>query len=214
MLSWKSDLRRVFGAQRAEPYASFPGGKYIELGCGQNKLRSDAIGVDQLAFAGVDIVGELPEALDVFESSSIDVVYSHHFIEHVNDIDGLLKASASILRTSGQFIAIAPHFSNPYFYSDPTHQTPFGLYSMSYFSRDQVHQRQVNIYATEPEPDFELVSAELRFKATVRQPGTFIISRSLEWITSRSVRAREFYERRLCWIWPCAEVRYVLRRTG
>lgn len=44
-----------------------------------------------------------------------------------------MKKCERVLVNKGVIYICAPHFSNPYFYSDPTHKNFFGLYTMSYF---------------------------------------------------------------------------------
>ena len=39
-----------------------------------------------------------------------------------------------------------PHFSNPYFYSDPTHRDAFGWYTFSHLANDEILRRQVPNY--------------------------------------------------------------------
>jgi SAM-dependent methyltransferase len=185
----------------------------IELGCGPNKIRHDAVGIDQLALPGVDVVGTLPEALEGFDDGSVDLIFSNHFMEHVADIPGLLTECARVLRRGGTLLAVVPYFANPHYYSDPTHRTFFGLYSLSYFSVDQVHRRAVPSYFSGPGwPAFRLVSARHHFRVARRQPLSFAINRVAQATLDASVGAREFYERRMAWWWPCDELEFHLER--
>ena len=88
-----------------------------------------------------------------------------HFIEHVNDLSGLMIQAARVLRPGGEFRATAPHFSNPYFYSDPTHRRFFGLYTFCYLADGSPFRRQVPIYSTPLDLRLETVE-KLRFKAS------------------------------------------------
>ncbi len=214
MSSLSARLRAALGATPNEPFPTIPADVTIELGCGRSKLRPDSTGIDALAFPGVDIVGALPAALADVRSSSVDIVFSHHFLEHLDDIDELMAECRRILRPAGTFIAVVPHFSNPYYYSDPTHRLQFGLYSMSYHAADAIHRRQLDEYAVDSEPHFRLVEVRYSFKTSVRRPLEFVVARPLELAVNRWVRFREFYERRLVWLWPCAELRFVLERTS
>lgn len=200
-------------APRHEPYLDLPVRDRVELGCGPNKLHRDAIGIDVLAYDGVDIVGTLPEALGEVATESTDVIYSQHFLEHTDDLGRLLEEAARILRPGGRFIAVVPHFSNPHYYSDPTHRTAFGLYSMSYYAVDRIHRRSVPSYVLDEDAlQFRLVSADLRFDRSMRRPLSFVVARGAEWSTRRWVRAREYFEYRLPWMLPCMEIRFELER--
>src|SRR5258708_4607940 len=123
----------------------------LELGCGDHKVDPDAIGVDLLAAPGVDIVGDAFDVLSALEPGSVDEIFSAHFLEHVGDARAMLAACARVLRPGGTFRAIIPHFSNPYFYSDPTHDRTYGLYTFSYLVRDTFTTRGVPQYE-EPLP--------------------------------------------------------------
>lgn len=214
MTTLPTRIRSALSASTPEPFTTLAADVTVELGCGRNKLRTDSIGIDALAFDGVDIVGLLPDALTDVASASVDVVYSHHFLEHLEGLDDLMSACRRIIRPGGSFIAVVPHFSNPYYYSDPTHRLHFGLYSMSYYADDTIHRRQVDEYAVDSESAFRLVDVRYSFKATIRRPLGFVVARPLQLAVNRFTRFREFYERRLTWLWPCAEVRFVLVRTS
>ena len=120
----------------------------LELGCGNRKRNRQAIGVDMLDYPDVDIVGDVYEALASFPSRSVDAVYSYHFIEHVPDVPRLLSELARIVKPNGYLEFVAPHFSNPYFYSDPTHRSFFGLYTFCYFASNSPFARHVPTYGS------------------------------------------------------------------
>ncbi len=164
-----------------------------------------------MALDGVDVVGQIPEVLSSLEDRSYDIVFSNHFLEHVDDLARVLAECARLLKPGGRFIAVVPHFSNPYFYSDPTHKTPFGLYSMSYFALDGIHRRRVPRYVVDQqEVRYRLVNAELRFNRSLRQPVGYVVGRIFETLARSSRGFREFYERRLAWLFPCDEIRFEL----
>lgn len=88
-------------------------------------------------------------------SNTISDVYSRHFFEHLDSGD-VCKLMIEIIRAckSGAIIKIiVPHWSNPYYYSDPTHTTFYGLYTGSYWSKNNYFHRRVPNYSR-----FELLS--------------------------------------------------------
>src|SRR5450759_340672 len=65
-----------------EPYLS-RNPLILELGCGGGKRDVRAVGVDLLDLPGVDIMGDALEVLSSLPESSVDSIYSEHFMEHV-----------------------------------------------------------------------------------------------------------------------------------
>ena len=118
----------------------------VELGCGPIKHYEDSISIDLLDYPSVDIVGDLMEVLKQFPSSSVKKFYSSHLFEHLEDIPLVLKELKRVLLTDGVIEIKVPHFSNSFFYSDPTHTKFFGLYTFSYFFDDQIFSRKVPSY--------------------------------------------------------------------
>ncbi len=90
----------------------------LELGCGPRKRHPGAVGIDALDVPGVDLVGDVFDVLERLPNASVAAIYAYHFIEHVSDLTRLLGELGRILRRDGTLVFEAPHFSNPYFYSD------------------------------------------------------------------------------------------------
>ena len=184
----------------------------LELGCGNTKRNQLAIGVDMLDYPDVDIVGDIYEVLASFPAQSVDAVYSYHFVEHVPDVPRLLFELARIVKSNGYVEFVAPHFSNPYFYSDPTHRSFFGLYTFCYFAEKSPFDRQVPTYGYKAE--FMIAKVDLIFKS----PRPFIvrygIKRAIGSFFNSCTYLKELYEENFCYIFPCYEVRYVLRRQS
>ncbi len=183
---------------------------HIELGCGPRKRDASAIGVDAIDFPSVDLVADVREALAAFPDHSVSSVYSAHFLEHVDDVRSLLAEVARVTISGGRITIIVPHFSNPFYYSDPTHRTPFGLYTLAYLCRESIFRRKIPHYGA-PLP-LSLVSATLHFKS---YPPRYIrhgLKRTLGILFNASVFTRELYEENFCWIFPCYELRFGLLR--
>jgi ubiquinone/menaquinone biosynthesis C-methylase UbiE len=182
----------------------------IELGCGNRKRHKQAIGIDMLDYPDVDIVGDIYEVLASFPNKSVDSVYGYHFIEHVPDVTKLLNELARIVKPNGHVEFVAPHFSNPYFYSDPTHRSFYGLYTFCYFASKSPFSRQVPTY--EYKVEFSIASVDLNFKST--RPFIFrhAIKRFVGSIFNSCNYLKELYEENFCYLFPCYEVRYILHR--
>ena len=184
----------------------------LELGCGPHKRHPEAFGVDVMDYAGVDFVGDVFDVLDQIPDSSVRAVYSYHFFEHVDDIGRLMDLLSRVMRPGGCLHVVVPHFSNPYYYSDYTHQSCFGLYSFSYLARDQIHRRKVPTYNRKI--SFELLTANLVFKSTP----PFYVRHSLKKLQQFAFNlnrfTRELYEENLCYLFPCYEIEFLLKRLN
>lgn len=183
----------------------------VEVGCGPRKRYSDSIGIDAIAFPGVELVGDAVEVLQRIPAESVKLVTSSHFLEHVPDLEGTLLAMKRIVRIGGTIEVIVPHFSHPWFYSDPTHKTPFGLYTFSYLGSDAIFSRRVPRYAEVP--GLRLERADLIFKSNRPFYVRYGIKRVLGLIVNSSPYLQELYEENFCFMFPCYEIRFQLERT-
>jgi len=182
----------------------------LELGCGGRKRNKQAIGIDILDYQDVDIVGDVYDALASFPAMSVDSVCSYHFVEHVPDLAKLLTELARIVKANGKVEFVAPHFSNPYFYSDPTHRSYFGLYTFCYFAYKTPFMRQVPTYGYQTE--FGIVNVDLIFKSARPFLIRYGIKRLIGALFNSCDYMKELYEENFCYLFPCYEVRYVLHR--
>lgn len=182
----------------------------IELGCGANKRHADALGIDALDYPGVDIVGDIYEVLAQFPPGSVDRVYSYHFIEHVENVSRLLEELSRVVKVGGELEFVAPHFSNPHFYSDPTHRNFFGLYTFSYFSTGAPLRRQVPTYQAQLR--FRLEQVDLRFKSFPPFYIRHAVKKLVGALFNSCRYMQELYEENFCYLFPCYEVCYKLRR--
>lgn len=180
----------------------------LELGCGPNKRHADAIGIDRLDYAGVDLVGDVFEVLRSLPDACARAVHAYHFFEHIDDLPALLEEIARVLMPGGWLDVEVPHFSNPYFYSDPTHSRFFGLYTFSYWANEKLFRRRVPQYGVAP--CFELIDVRLDFDSPF--PVRALIKRVIGPIFNLTRWLQEFHEENLCYTLPCYQLRFSLRR--
>lgn len=180
----------------------------LDIGSG-GRPRPGFYGLDRLDISGVDIVADLNEPLALLPDNCAEHVFSSHALEHVDDLFLLLREIQRISRPGALIELIVPHFSNPYYYSDPTHVRFFGLYTMSYFV-DVEKQPGAHKVPTFPgAARFELEAVTLAFYRLNLWDRIFVPF--LRYLVNRSPRAQHFYELRLSWLLPAAEVRYRMR---
>lgn len=182
--------------------------KYVilELGIGKSKTIPNSIAIDYLDFPAVDIVADLNKGLSFLQDNSVDEIHSSHLLEHIEELEHLLSEIHRVLKIGGKKIAIIPHFSNPYFYSDYTHKSFFGLYSFSYFSKKSFYEREVPQFYNNI--NFEIEKIEIDFLSPFRVRNYF--KRLLKAIFNSSKYMQELYEENFCYIFPAYQIKVEL----
>jgi SAM-dependent methyltransferase len=181
----------------------------LEVGCGSSKRSADSIGVDRLPLPGVDVVGDVDAALSTLTSETVDSIHSYHFWEHLADLEGHLAICSRVLRTGGVMKATVPHFSNPFYYSDPTHKSPMGLYTPSYFCAQSFLRRKVPTYGNQL--PFRYDNCEFVFRSESPRFGRTAWKKKGQ-LVNLSTFTKEWYEEMLAWRLPCYEIRFTLVR--
>ncbi len=186
----------------------------VEVGCGALKRYPASLGIDCIDSPAVDVVGDALEVLRRLPDGMARLVTSSHFLEHVADPLPLLDEMARLLAPGGEIEIVVPHFSNPYWHSDPTHAASvgFGLYTMSYLARDERFRRKVPGYARREH--LTLRQVDLRFKAARPFYGRYAIKRVLGAAFNSCRYMQELWEESFCYLLPCYEIRYLLGHTA
>ena len=180
----------------------------IELGCGGQKFQENAIGIDFVDSNAVDIIADINQGLEFLDDGSVDMVYSSHVLEHLNDLEFIMKEIYRVLKPGGINKGLVPHFSNPYYYSDYTHKVPFGLYSFSYFSKSKFLRRGVPQFYNSI--DFEIRELKIVFYSPFKLINVFRKIFTLVFNSSRMLL--EFYEGSLSTIIPAHEIKFELQK--
>ena len=183
----------------------------LEVGCGDLKRLAGSIGIDIADYPAVDIVGDAVEVMKLIPAVSVDLIQSSHFMEHIADVPAILNEFTRSLKIGGQIDITVPHFSNPFYYSDPTHKSFFGLYTFAYYAENKIFKRTVPSYSRIE--GLELVSVHLGMKSYPPRYVRHGFKKLLEMLFNSSTFMRELYEENLCYLFPCYEIRYVLRRN-
>jgi ubiquinone/menaquinone biosynthesis C-methylase UbiE len=97
-----------------------PGQKILEIGSGDGYVAHYLSSKHQLNVTASDIEPRLPQYTDVlntkdiksFQNNYYDVIISIHVLEHVNDIDSLLKDNMKYLKKDGVMLHIMPSTIN------------------------------------------------------------------------------------------------------
>jgi ubiquinone/menaquinone biosynthesis C-methylase UbiE len=177
----------------------------IELGCGRAKAEG-RIGIDKLDMPHVDIVADVEEGLSFLPDNSVDEIHSRSFFEHVNDLEGLMRELVRVLKKDGRCHVFVPHFSNPYFYSDYTHNRFMGLYSFYYFV-DEKYQLKRKVPTFYTDIRIRVLSQRLAIANPFKKHSWF--KKMIEVIFNHNSSMQEFYEENLCYIFPCYGLEFV-----
>jgi ubiquinone/menaquinone biosynthesis C-methylase UbiE len=184
----------------------------LDVGCGQTKRGPEYIGVDAIDAPAVDVVGDVFDVLRSLDDDSVVEVYSSHLFEHVDDLSTLVAELERVLAVGGLLHVVVPHFSNAYYYSDPTHRRPFGLYTFSYFADDPIHARRVPKYAHVPR--LRLESARLIFRSASEFHWRYRAKAAVGRLVNSSGWLKEFYEENLAALLPCYELEFRLVKVS
>ena len=180
----------------------------IKLGLGEKKSHPQAIGVDIIKKSSAYIVCDLNKGLSFISDNVVDKIIAHHVIEHVENLENLMKEIFRILKIQGIFEGTVPHFSNPYVYSDYTHNKFFGLYTFNYFSKKHFFKREVPLYYNDI--NFKIKDIKLIFRSPFR--GRNLFKRFLTFLVNKNKYFQEFYEENLIYIFPCYEIYFELEK--
>ena len=177
----------------------------LDLGCGKHK-KPGRIGIDALEIEGVDIIADIDQGLPFFPDSSVDEIHSNHFLEHLRDLETVLTEMGRILKPGGRVQSFVPHFSNPHYYSDYTHKTFFGLYTLDYFTDGgTTYRRQVGCYSSRVR--VQVISRRYIFSSRFKLVHLF--RKGLQALVNSHPLAQEFYEENLCWMFPCHGLEFI-----
>lgn len=180
----------------------------LELGAGENRKVEGAITVDQCDLESIDIVTDLNRGIPL-PDESVDEIHSYHFLEHVDDLAFFMREIHRVLKPGGKKIGTVPHFSNPYFYSDYTHKSFFGLYTFSYFDSEQkLFHRKVPVYYSMR--GFEVQDIKIKFTSPFYS--RYPVKKLFQAITNLCGFTKEFYEENLCYLFPAYEIEFVLEK--
>ena len=171
----------------------------IEIGCGQTR-REDTIGIDRVDLPSVDIVTDIENGMSFLPDNSVDEIYSTSCFEHIHNFVNLMKEIIRVLKPDGKANIFVPHFSNPYFYSDPTHVRSFGLYTFYYFV-DSKYQLKRKVPAFYFDFKIKIVSQKLIFGAPFPLRGLFL--KCVGSLFNLNMFMQELYEGCFSHLFPC-----------
>lgn len=97
----------------------------LDIGCGKQK-KADHIGIDAIAFDGVDHVLNAGRDRLPYEDGTVSEIHTSHFVEHLNGPERIhfVNEAHRVLEKDGKLTIIVPHWASCRAYGDLTHQWP------------------------------------------------------------------------------------------
>ena len=187
----------------------------LDLGCGKYP-KLGFLGVDSGPTSGAQIKQDVMEYLGSLDEGTVSEVHASHFLEHFEPkgLLNLLNEVNRVLVPGGMLDVTVPHFSNPEYYSDPTHRQAFGIYTFAYFCESSIFERDLPVYARISTWHLDKVTIGFIPRKRRRLLGISLnfLTVGLNNLINWRYSLMERYERYLCWIFPIYEIRYLVRK--
>ena len=182
----------------------------INLGCGTRK-KEGQIGIDQVDLPGIDVVADLEKGLRFFPDCSVDEIHCRNVLEHIANLEQILQEMLRVLKKDGKAYIAVPHFSNPYYYSDPTHIRFFGLYTFYYYVNPayQLRRKVPTHYST---LRLRILSQQYVFRFSFSPLG--FLKKAIGRLINSSRLLQEYYEENLTRLIPAHSLEIVFCRPN
>ena len=180
--------------------------KVLDVGPGVRKYPG-SIGIDRLKLSTVDIVHNIEEIPWPIEDNTFDLVFCSHVLEHVRNLEGVMKEIYRILKPSGVVDITCPHFSNRTAFTDPTHVRFIGFCTFDFFCQGSYSERWSNFVKYY---DTDFIMLEQKFHFVRRRP-----PQRLKFLKLFDPFVNAFpivYERFFAFIFPSTELIFKLQK--
>lgn len=164
----------------------------LHLGCGNNKLEG-YVNCDISSDVKPDKIVDLEKKLP-FKDNSVDEIITNHTLEHIKNFMGLMEEIYRVCKNEAIIKIRVPYFAYPGAFQDPTHVRFFTLRTFDYFSPDN----GLNYYS---KARFEILETKLKFSI-----------KKDYWLIDNTINSiQRVYERFFSRIFPCAELKVILK---
>lgn len=125
----------------------------FDLGCGKKRIDG-FLGVD--FYLDTDVRADLlNKEWDFTPDNSVDMFYSSHFVEHVQDLNTFMSRAWRKMKDRGLFLVTTPYGLSVRAWQDPDHKRPIFRETYFYFHKQSRVNMGVDHY--EGSADFEIV---------------------------------------------------------
>ncbi|MFA5793686.1 MAG: methyltransferase domain-containing protein [Candidatus Brocadiia bacterium] len=153
----------------------------LDIGCG-NKKRDGYTGVDVAKLPGVDIVCDIRQGLPSIKDNSVEEIYCAHVLEHITDLEAVMKEFHRVLSPGGQLIIRVPHCFSPSAFGDPTHCRYFNFETFRNYDRAHTKSYYRDFH-------FNFKSSRIQVDRNWHKPSLF--DSFLEWLLNIKQRRGE-----------------------
>ena len=119
--------------------------RVLHIGSGKQKFEG-ASSLDIDKSLSPDIAWDMNVFPWPIDDKSFDEVIAINILEHVEDLVLVLNEIYRILKPSGKFYILVPHFSNYAAYVDPTHRQHLSYFSFDYFISGTSIEKEYGFY--------------------------------------------------------------------
>lgn len=107
--------------------------KALHIGCGLQKMPG-AIGLDNVALPGVDVVADLEGAPLPFPDNTFEIIYAYHVLEHMTDLSKVMAELHRVCRPGATIEVSVPYYTCVGAFGDPTHKRFFTYRTFEHFA--------------------------------------------------------------------------------
>jgi hypothetical protein len=104
----------------------------LDLGSGL-KTQDGFFGIDRRFLPGLALVADIEHPLPVKENS-VDIILASHSLEHINNLQGLLKEIYRICRHGAQVCIVAPYSQQGLNFANPFHKQQFNEHTPRFWT--------------------------------------------------------------------------------
>lgn len=175
--------------------------KKLNLGSGKD-IRRGWVNLDIVKSEGVNVVWNLERFPYPFKDSEFDLINCHMILEHLDDVQSVIKELWRISKKGATIFIEVPHFSSWQAWGDITHKKAFNHSSLFPFSNKPQHRGSASLINNQKEV--------FNIKPKIKM-GKIKKSLGFERIFNLNNYARGFYERNLANIFPAESILWELR---
>jgi len=168
----------------------------LNLGCGK-EIKKEYVNLDKIRLDGVDVVHDLEVLPYPFKAGTFEEIFCKHILEHVDDLIRVMEELHRIAKPRGRIKVIAPYFAGHGAFNDPTHRRFFTYKTFEYFGEDGYYAKAT--FRTLKRRIFFFSSRSFMKGKWFSLPFDFFIN-----------LCPTLYQRFFCWVYPAAEVHYLL----
>lgn len=107
----------------------------LNLGCG-NDVLPDFVNIDENSDNPKVLKRDIEKYLPTIESNSVDFIKAHHVLEHVADLDTLMRHLHRICVNGAEIDIVVPLANTLWAVANPDHKRLFNHRTFQYYTKD------------------------------------------------------------------------------